>query len=264
MKRFFLLLICLIISSELKSLEITISCQWNEKVHYDQRNKKIKSQNLSEKEFFYINTNFKFFGNPSSYGSLSDPENDFNKHNIFEFKNEVFFSLSDLSGGNRKYYFTTEYNRKNGEIVDIFVNRSPSFGKVQSTKKYGFCDEVIFENCENEELLVCLGEYSNINKVTKESIKYMKEKKYYLCKEKKFLSEYPFLVYQKTFPDLSDVYKYEIKKSDYIVKLFNSKNYNYGYIKLNQYNFDILETIDLSRITNTFVGKCKVSKLNYK
>ena len=55
--------------------------------------------------------------------------------------------------------------------------------------------------------------------------------------------------------------KYEETKSDYLVKFFNSENYNYGYIKLNKYNLDILERIDLSRITNTFIGNCRVTKL---
>ncbi len=262
MKKFILILIYLLISTELKSLEMTISCLWNEKVYYDHMKVKTKSQSLSEKEFFYINTDFKFFGNTRNYGSLSDPDNDFNKNDFFEFKNEVFFKLSDLSGGKRRYYFTTEYNRKNGKIVDIFINTNPNFGKVQTTKKYGFCEEVIFDDCANEKLLICLGNYSNINKVTKESIEYEKEKKYFLCKEKKFLSEYSFLVYQKTFPDLLDTNKYEEIKSDYLVKFHNSENYNYGYIKLNKYNLDILERVDLSRITNIFDGKCKVRELD--
>ena len=262
MKIFFLLFISLFISSELRSQEIIISCLWNKKVFYDQHKTKTKSLSLSEKEFFYINTDFKFFGNPRSYGSLSDPHNDFNKHDIFEFKNGVFFKLSDLSSGKRKYYFTTEYNRKNGEIIDIYVNTNPNFGKVQSTQKFGFCEELTFRDCSSEKLLICLGEYNNTNKVTKEVIKYEKEKKYFFCEEKKFLSEYPYLIYQKTFPDLSDTYKYEEMKSHLIVKLYNSESYNYGYIKFNKLNLDILERIDLSRITNTFNGKCRMKKFN--
>lgn len=261
MKKFFLFFICFFISSESKSLEITISCLWNEKVYYDATKIKTKSQSLSEREFFYINTDFKFFGNPRNYGSLSDPENDFNKYDIFEFKNEEFYKLSDLSRGKKNYYFTIKFNRKSGKIVDTFVNKNPNFGKVQLTEKFGFCEEVVFNDCRNEKQLICLGNYGNINKVTKESIEYEKEKKYFLCKEKKFLSEYPYLIYQKTFPDLSDIYKYEETKSNYLVKLYNSENYNYGYIKLNKYNLDILERIDLSRITNTFIGNCRVTKL---
>ena len=262
MKIFFLLFISFFISSELRSQEIIISCLWNEKVFYDQHKTKTKSLSLSEKEFFYINTDFKFFGDPRSYGSLSDPQNDFNKHDIFEFKNGVFFKLSDLSSGKRKHYFTTEFNQKNGEIVDIFVNTNPSFGKVQSTQKFGFCKELTFRDCSSEKLLICIGEYNNTNKVTKEVIEYEKEKKYFFCEEKKFLSEYPYLIYQKTFPDLSDTYKYEEIKSYFIVKLYNSESYNYGYIKLNKLSLDILERIDLSRITNTFNGKCRIKKFN--
>ena len=166
MKIIFLLFFSLFISSELRSEEIIISCLWNEKVFYDQYKIKTKSLSLSEKEFFYINTDFKFFGNPRSYNSLSDPDNDFNKHDIFEFKNGLFFKLSDLSLGKRKHYFTTKYNRKNGEIIDIFVNTNPSFGKVQSTEKHGSCKEVAFRDCSNEKPLICVGDYSNINKVT--------------------------------------------------------------------------------------------------
>ena len=258
MKIIFLLFFSLFISSELRSEEIIISCLWNEKVFYDQYKIKTKTLSLSEKEFFYINTDFKFFGNPRSYNSLSDPDNDFNKHDIFEFKNGLFFKLSDLSLGKRKHYFTTKYNRKNGEIIDIFVNTNPSLGKVQSTEKHGSCKEVAFRDCLNEKPLICVGDYSNINKVTKEIIEYEKEKKYFLCEEKNFLSEYPYIIYQKTFPDLSDTYKYEEIKSHFIVKLYNSESYNYGYIKLNKLNLDILERIDLSRITNTFNGKCRI------
>ena len=89
----------------MRSEEIIISCLWNEKVFYDQYKIKTKSLSLSEKEFFYINTDFKFFGNPRSYNSLSDPDNDFNKHDIFEFKNGIFFKLSDLSLGKEKTLF---------------------------------------------------------------------------------------------------------------------------------------------------------------
>ena len=60
MKIFFLLFISFFISSELRSQEIIISCLWNEKVFYDQHKTKTKSLSLSEKEFFYINTDFKF------------------------------------------------------------------------------------------------------------------------------------------------------------------------------------------------------------
>ena len=92
-------------------------------------------------------------------------------------KNGVFLKLSDLSSGKRKHYFTTTYNRKNGEILDIFVNTNPSLGKVQSTQKHGLCKEVTFQDCSNEKPLVCIGDYSNINKVTKEIIEYETEKK---------------------------------------------------------------------------------------
>ena len=170
----------------MRSEEIFISCLWNEKVFYDQYKIKTKSLSLSEKEFFYINTDFKFFGTPRSYNSLSDPDNDFNKHDIFEFKNGIFFKLSDLSLGKRKHYFTTKYNRKNGEIIDIFVNTNPSFGKVQSTKKQGSCKEVVFRDCSNEKLLICVGDYSNINKVTKEIIKYETEKNIFFVRKKNF------------------------------------------------------------------------------
>ena len=71
-----------------------------------------KKQRLSENEFFYINTKFKFFGDPRNYSHLSDPDNDFNKNDVFEFKNNVFFKLSDLSDGKRTHYFTSTYNLK--------------------------------------------------------------------------------------------------------------------------------------------------------
>ena len=110
MKKLFL--IFLFLFSEVNSKEITISCWWEEKVFFNKDKIITKKQNLSENEFFYINTKFKFFGDPRNYSFLSDPNNEFNKNDIFEFKNNIFFILSDLSGGRRTHYFTSTYNLK--------------------------------------------------------------------------------------------------------------------------------------------------------
>ena len=186
MKKLLLIVIYLCFSSKSYSLELTISCLWNEQVFYDEKKNKKKSKKIYNKEFFYINTNFNFFGNPRNYGSLSDHNNEFNKHDFFEYKDNIFFKLSDLSGGKRKHYFTTKYNLVSGKITDKFVNLNPNFGKIQSTIKYGNCEEVIFKNCENERILICSGNYENFNKITKETIKYKKEKNFFLCKNRKF------------------------------------------------------------------------------
>ena len=183
MKKLFL--IFLFLFSEINSKEITISCLWEEKVFFNKDKIITKKQNLSENEFFYINTKFEFFGNPRNYSFLSDPNNEFNKNDIFEFKNNKFFILSDLSGGTRTHYFTSTYNLKSGRIVDEFVNLNPNYGKIQSTKKYGSCEEVMFQNCEDEQILICSGNYENLNKITKEKIKYKKKKKFFYVKKKK-------------------------------------------------------------------------------
>ena len=237
-------------------MELTISCSWNEKIYFNENKIMIKKEKVSEKEFFYINSNFKFFGKSKNYGTLSDPDNEFNKHDVFEFKNNIFFKLSDLSDGKLTHYFTTKYDRGSGKIIDEFININPNFGKVQSTRKYGNCEEIVFQTCENEKVLICSGNYYNFNKITKEKIKYDKEKKYFFCKKKKIISEKPFLEYQKTFPDHLDKNKYEVTQSDYIVKLYNSEGYNYSYIKLDINNLEIKESLDLPRINITFSGKC--------
>ena len=50
---------------------------------------------------------------------------------IFEYKDNIFFKLSDLSGGKRKHYFTTKYNLVSGKIIDKFANLNPNFGKIR-------------------------------------------------------------------------------------------------------------------------------------
>ena len=77
--------------------------------------------------------------------AISDPDNDFNKNDVFEFKNNVFFKLSDLSDGKRTHYFTSTYNLKSGRIIEEFINLNPNFGKMQSTKKYGNCQKPFFK-----------------------------------------------------------------------------------------------------------------------
>ena len=255
-----LLLIFLILFSEVNSKEITISCWWEEKVFFNKDKIITKKQNLSENEFFYINTKFQFFGDPRNYSFLSDPNNEFNKNDIFEFKNNIFFILSDLSGGTRTHYFTSTYNLKSGRIVDEFVNLNPNYGKIQSTKKYGSCEEVIFQNCEDEQILICSGNYENLNKITKEKIKYKKKKQFFLCKQKKILSEKPFSKLQRIFPDRFEDNKYQETKLFYNVALQNTEGNDFHLIKLNKKNLKIEESIDLFRINTTFSGNCIIQK----
>ena len=46
---------------EVKSKELIISCMWDEKFIFDKDQNKIKSEKISQKEFFYISTDFNFF-----------------------------------------------------------------------------------------------------------------------------------------------------------------------------------------------------------
>ena len=110
---------------------------------------------------------------------MSDTNNEFNRYDRFEFTKDTFLKFSDLSGGKKTHYFTTKYERESGKISDEFINRNPNFGKVQSINKQGNCREVVFHKCENEKVLLCLGNYINFNKMTKEVIKYDKRKKYF-------------------------------------------------------------------------------------
>ena len=242
---------------ESHSTEITISCIWKEKNIFNEKKIKIKSLKLFEKEFFYLNTNFEFFGNPRNYGSLSDPNNEFNQNDFFEYKNNTFFKLSDFSSGKRTHYFVTQYDRNTGKITDKFVNLNPNYGKVQSTEKIGSCKEVVFETCEDEKVLICSGNYINYNKITDETIKYKQEKKYFLCEKKRIISEKPFFEYQRTYPDYLDINEYKETNSSYIVKLYNADGYDFHIIKLEKNNLDIKESIDLNRIKTEFNAKCK-------
>ena len=230
---------------------------WDEKFIFDKDQNKIKSEKISQKEFFYISTDFNFFGNPRNYGHLSNTNNEFNKNEIFEINNNIFFKLSDLSQGKRTHYFTTEYDKATGQIIEQFVNLNPNFGKIKSTKKNGSCKEVVIQKCESEKTLICIGKYVNLNKITKEIIKYNEEKKYFLCKKKKILSEHPFKDYQKIFPDQLDRNKYDEKESNYVVKLYNSEGFNYRHVKLDKKNLMIKETVDLPRINITYTGNCE-------
>ena len=74
---------------------------------------------------------------------MSNTNNEFNKNEIFEINNNIFFKLSDLSQGKRTHYFTTEYDKATGQIIEQFVNLNPNFGKIKSTKKNGSCKEVV-------------------------------------------------------------------------------------------------------------------------
>ena len=189
---------------------------------------------------------------------MSDPNNEFNQNDIFEFKNNIFFKLSDLSKGKRKHYFITKYNLISGKIIEEFVNLNPNFGKIQSTLKYGSCEKVFFQKCEDEKVLICLGNYENFNKITKEVIKYDKEKKFFLCENKNILSEKPYSEYQRTFPDSLDKNKYEESASEYSIKLKNSQGNIYHFIKLNMKKLEIKESVDLPRIKTKFTGICKI------
>ena len=57
-----------------------------------------------------------------------------------------------MSDGKLTHYFTTKYDRGSGKIIDEFININPNFGKVQSTRKYGNCEEIVFQTCENEKV----------------------------------------------------------------------------------------------------------------
>ena len=76
--------------------------------------------------------------------------------------------MSDLSQGKRTHYFTTEYDKATGQIIEQFVNLNPNFGKIKSTKKNGSCKEVVIQKCESEKTLICIGKYVNLNKITKD------------------------------------------------------------------------------------------------
>ena len=93
MKKLFIILLFIFTYSDLRSLELTISCIWNEKIFFDKNKKKTKDEKILEKEFFYINTDFEFFGDPRSYGSLSDTNNEFNRYDRFEFTQDTFLKL---------------------------------------------------------------------------------------------------------------------------------------------------------------------------
>ena len=122
--------------------KLTISCLWEEKVFFNKKKIITKKQNLSENEFFYINTKFKFFGDPRNYSFLDDQNNDSTKMTYLNLKITYFlyYQICQVE----KHNILLQNNLKSGRIIDEFINLNPKFGKVQSTKKYGRCEEVIF------------------------------------------------------------------------------------------------------------------------
>ena len=97
---------------------------------------KIKSLKLLKKEFFYLNTNFEFFGNPRNYGSLSDPNNEFNQNDFFEYEKTILFlNYQICHQKKRTHYFVTQYDRNTGKITDKFVNLNPNYGKGSVNRK---------------------------------------------------------------------------------------------------------------------------------
>ena len=118
----------------------------------------------------------------------------------------------------------------------------------------------MFQNCEDEQILICSGNYENLNKITTEKIKYKKKKQFFLCKQKKILSEKPFSKLQRIFPDRFEDNKYQETKLFYNVALQNTEGNDFHLIKLNKKNLKIEESIDLFRINTTFSGNCIIKK----
>ena len=264
MKKLLLILFCLFVSFEVKSFETTIFCNWNKRIIYDENEKKIKEENYSHNEYFYINTGYEYFGDTRGYSTVESntrSKGEFEKFNYFEFKKNVITDIKDCSssGKNRTHYFEKKYDITTGKISHKKVNLDPDYGNIETLELFGTCSEVVFEECQDEKILVCSGKnvFYNQSKDTYSTSK--KEKRYFLCKDKKILSQQPFSEYQRTYTDALGIYRYEETKSEYKVYLYNGDRKIFRSIILDRLNLKIEDTFPLKN-SSTFNGECQISK----
>lgn len=261
MKKLLLILICLFVSSEVKSFETTIFCNWNKRITYDENEKKIKEESYSYKEYFYINTGYEYFGDTRGYSTVESNVRRNKKFNNFEFKKNVITEIEDFSpsGKKRTHYFETKYDITTGKITNKKVNLEPSYGNIETLESFGTCSEVVFEECQDEKILVCSGKnvFYNQSKDTYSTSK--EEKRYFLCKDKKILSQKPFSEYQRTYTDALEIYRYKETKSKYEVNLYNADRKIFRSIKLDRIKLKIEDTYPLKN-SSTFSGECQINK----
>ena len=69
MKKLLLILICLFVSFEVKSLEITFTCVWEKTIYYDENgnisdeNGNISDEkNITNRDFYHIDTDYGYWG----------------------------------------------------------------------------------------------------------------------------------------------------------------------------------------------------------
>ena len=261
MKKLLLLLICLFVSFEVKSFETTIFCKWNKRIIYEENEKKIKEENYSYKDYSYINTGYEYFGNTRRYGLLESNIRSKREFDFFEFKKNVITNISDFStnGKKRTHYFETKYDITTGKISHKKVNLDPDYGRIEIVESFGTCSEVVFEECQDEKILICSGEgvFYDQSKDTYSTSK--EEKRYFLCKDKKILSQKPFSEYQRTYTDALEIFRYKETKSKYEVNLYDADRKIFRSIKLDRINLKIEDTYPLKN-SSTFSGECKINK----
>ena len=126
MEKILLILICLFLSSEGKSLEVLLHT-WYKSIFYDENGNIDKKANINDREFYHINMDYGYWGEVRGVIDM----NYFGDKYPIKLEKNIF--TKDLTNG-----YTT-YNRTNGKITTVIKN---------TIKGLGFNLSESFGNCE--------------------------------------------------------------------------------------------------------------------
>ncbi len=248
MKKLLLILICLFVSSEVKSLEITFTCVWYKSIFYDENGNIDKEANINDRDFYHINTNYGYWGNVRGVINM----NYFGDKYPIKFDKNIF--TKDLPNG-----YTT-YNRTNGKITTVIKNTIKGLG-VNLSESFGNCEEIKQRECDDEKILVCKGNSYGYDKETKKETSYKKNETYFLCKKHNTLTRYPFSKSQKIFADYFFYNDMKFSETANEYRIYNNFGKdNFRLTILDRINLKIDDRRKTPRFDDSFVGDCEISK----
>ena len=269
MKKLILILICLFVSFEVKSEQIHLTCIFNEAFKINDEENTRESVDISgDEKYFLIDTEVKFFDTPF-YLLRWEEEKKIRKDYKFSQNGSVYKTSEDTTKDENyefwgKMITVIEYDRTSSKFSQTVSNNKKKTRVVWS----GNCSEREIQICENEELLVCNGISNEEDK--KKEVK----KKYFLCRDKKNLSSFPFQVFQKHFPEHFVDRKYKENKKRIKIDYPNLSTFDkdgYHKITFNKkkleievkrktrvYDDDLSANVEYTK--SSFKGQCELSK----
>ena len=248
MKKLLLILICLFVSFEVKSLEITFTCVWEKTIYYDENGNISDEKNKTNREFYHIDTDYGYWG---EVRGVIDMNHFGDKHPI-KFDKNIF--RKDFT-----YGYTT-YNRTNGKITTVIKNKIKDLG-FNLSESYGNCEEIKQRECDDEKILVCKGKSYGYDKETKKETSYKKNETYFLCKKHNTLTKYPFSKSQKIFADYFFYNDMKFSETTNEYRIYNGYGKDdFHLVILDRTNLEIRDRRNTSDFDDEFVGNCEISK----